>query len=164
MQIEVIDDASTDADVAAIVESIGKGRVKYFRQPRNVGSLRNFETCLNRSKGKLIHLLHGDDRIRKGYYATILELFEKFPQSGAAFCGIRKIDNTGDEMSTDIPLMQNDGILENWLVRIAERNLLQYSAITVQRSVYETLGGFYGSTGGEDWEMWVRIAQKYAVA
>ena len=68
MEIEVIDDASTDADVEAIVKSIGQGRVKYYRQNENVGSLRNFETCLNRSHGRLIHLLHGDDRVKKGYY------------------------------------------------------------------------------------------------
>src|ERR1051326_8157020 len=45
MQIEVVDDCSTDADVRAVVEELGKGRVGYFRQDRNVGSLRNFETC-----------------------------------------------------------------------------------------------------------------------
>src|SRR5438270_4853541 len=51
MQIEVVDDASTDADVEAIVQEIGNGRVRYFRQPQNRGSLKNFETCLNRAEG-----------------------------------------------------------------------------------------------------------------
>src|SRR5690606_36819544 len=46
MEIEVIDDASTDADVEKIVQKIGKGRIKYFRQSKNVGTLRNFETCI----------------------------------------------------------------------------------------------------------------------
>src|SRR5450432_1899209 len=49
MQIEVVDDCSTDTDVEALVKKIGKGRVGFFRQTENVGSLRNFETCLNRS-------------------------------------------------------------------------------------------------------------------
>jgi glycosyltransferase involved in cell wall biosynthesis len=68
MQIEVVDDASTDTDVAALVNKIGKGRVRYFCQTFNAGSLRNFETCINRSKGKLVHLLHGDDRVKDGFY------------------------------------------------------------------------------------------------
>src|ERR1700712_4267028 len=55
MQIEVVDDCSTDGDVAALVKSIGKGRIKYFCQEYNCGSLRNFETCLNRSKGYWVH-------------------------------------------------------------------------------------------------------------
>jgi len=49
MQIEVVDDCSTDADVEALVQAIGKGRIGYFRQPENKGSLRNFETCINRA-------------------------------------------------------------------------------------------------------------------
>ncbi|WP_157578920.1 glycosyltransferase family 2 protein, partial [Pontibacter roseus] len=53
MQIEVVDDASTDADVEKIVQEVGKGRISYYRQPQNVGSLRNFETCINHAKGHL---------------------------------------------------------------------------------------------------------------
>jgi hypothetical protein len=41
---------------------------------------------------------------------------------------------------------------------------LQYCTIAVRREVYEHLGGFYGVTYGEDWEMWVRIAAHYDVA
>src|SRR5690606_6187539 len=64
MQIEVIDDFSTDGNVKALVEKLGKGRIGFYKQPHNVGSLRNFETCINRSKGKFVHILHGDDLVR----------------------------------------------------------------------------------------------------
>jgi hypothetical protein len=36
-------------------------------------------------------------------------------------------------------------------------------AMVVRREVYETVGGFYGVEYGEDWEMWVRIAARYAI-
>ena len=60
--------------------------------------------------------------------------------------------------------MDQNGLLENWLLRIAESNHIQYASITVRREVYEKLGAFYGSTYGEDWEMWVRLAKHYPVA
>lgn len=161
MQIEVVDDASTDTDVEALVYSLGKGRVKYYRQNENVGSLWNFQTCLNRAKGRLVHLLHGDDRVKLGYYDELNELFIRYPQIGAAFCGFEFIDEMGNKLSEDEKQRQNAGVLENWLERLAERNCIQYPAITVRREVYEDLGTFYGSTGGEDWEMWLRIACKY---
>lgn len=164
MQIEVVDDASTDVDVEALVAQIGKGRVKYFRQPQNVGSLRNFETCINRSRGRLIHLLHGDDKVNLGYYSKIDSLFKTFPQAGATYCRFKYIDGAGIEKGPHSLEMNEEGILQNWLVRIAERNCIQYSAITVKREVYENLGSFYGTTFGEDWEMWVRISRDYAVA
>ena len=72
MQIEVIDDASTDGDVAALVAQIGKGRVGYYRQPENSGSLRNFETCINRAKGHYVHILHGDDFVIDGFFERMI--------------------------------------------------------------------------------------------
>jgi glycosyltransferase involved in cell wall biosynthesis len=164
MQIEVVDDASTDADVEKLVNEIGRGRVGYFRQPTNVGSLRNFETCINLSKGKLIHLLHADDKVRRGYYKKIETLFAKWPQAGAAYCGYRSIDGEGNQISVKSPEMDKDGLLGNWLITISERQRIQYAAITVRREVYEKLGSFFGVVYGEDWEMWVRIAKHYPVA
>ncbi|WP_345163313.1 glycosyltransferase family 2 protein [Pontibacter saemangeumensis] len=164
MQVEVVDDASTDTDVAALVQRIGKGRVKYFRQPENVGSLRNFETCLNRAQGKLVHLLHGDDKVRKGYYATMSRLFQAYPEAGAAFCRYGCIDENGQMLYKQRPEMPQAGILQDWLLKIAERQRIQYASITVRREVFEKLGGFYALTYGEDWEMWTRIARHYPVA
>ncbi|RYZ20271.1 MAG: glycosyltransferase family 2 protein, partial [Sphingobacteriales bacterium] len=85
MQIEVVDDASTDADVAALVQEVGRGRIAYFRQPKNVGSLRNFETCINRARGEYIHILHGDDFLSPGFYDTVGELFNQHPGIGSVF-------------------------------------------------------------------------------
>lgn len=164
MQIEVVDDGSTDGDVKSLVEQLGKGRVDYFRQEQNVGSLANFETCLNRAKGQLVHLLHGDDKVRNGYYKKIESLFEKYPESGAAFCRYATIDGESKILWDHGIEMSHDGILDNWLYKIGSHQRLQYCTITVKREVYEKLGGFYGVTYGEDWEMWVRIAAHYNVA
>jgi glycosyltransferase involved in cell wall biosynthesis len=160
MQIEVVDDASTDGDVAGLVASLGKGRVQYYRQPVNVGSLRNFETCINRSRGHYVHLLHGDDRVMVGYYARMTRLFEQHPLAGAAFSSYASIDEVGSRTYVPAPI-DSAGILSNWLLRIAERQLIQYASISVRREVYEHLGSFYGTNYGEDWEMWVRIARYY---
>ncbi|TVT43771.1 glycosyltransferase [Hymenobacter setariae] len=163
MQIEVVDDASTDGDVAALVAELGQGRVQYYQQPVNVGSLRNFETCINRARGYYVHLLHGDDRVVDGFYTKMTQLFEQHPQAGAAFSRYASINETGQRIYVPAPV-DSEGILPNWLVRIAERQQIQYAAIAVRREVYEHLGSFYGTNYGEDWEMWVRIARYYPVA
>jgi glycosyltransferase involved in cell wall biosynthesis len=164
MQIEICDDASTDADVESIVKKTGQGRVAYFRQSCNVGSLRNFETCLNRSRGKLIHLLHGDDQIRTGFYEKMENLFQHFPEAGAAFCRYISVDEyNGEELMSELE-MPEQGILDNWLERLACKQRIQTPSVVVKRSVYESLGGFYGVHYGEDWEMWLRIAAHYKMA
>ncbi len=164
MQIEVVDDASTDADVGALVERIGRGRVGYYRQEQNVGSLRNFETCLKRSRGHLVHLLHGDDRVLPGFYEKHAELFRRHPEIGASTCRYHYIDRTGKLTMTQEPEMDTEGVLQDWLFRIAEVQRLQYVSVVVKRAVYEKVGSFYGLIYGEDWEMWVRIARDFSFA
>lgn len=164
MQIEVVDDFSTDADIEELVKRIGKGRVQYYRQEQNVGSLRNFETCINRAKGEYVHLLHGDDRVKNGYYEAITNVFDKFPNAGAAFCSWDFIKSDGIVSRQSQLEAKEPCILENWLYKLAEVQRLQYVAITVKREVYENLGSFYLAHYGEDWEMWARIAKHYETA
>jgi len=163
MQIEVVDDHSTLDDPAAVVAELGWGRVEFYQQPQNVGYIRNFETCLQRSRGQLIHLLHGDDCVLDGFYRKMQQLFEKYPEIGAAFCRHIIMDDWGHWQRIS-PLEQTEsGVLSNWLERIAVKHPLQTPSMVVRRAVYEKLGGFDRRmlSCGEDWEMWVRIAAEY---
>ena len=165
MQIEVVDDFSTRDNPAAVVAELGGGRVTFYRQPENVGHCRNFDTCLQRSSGRLIHLLHSDDCVRDGFYKKIGGAFAKQQEIGAAFCRYISMDDTGN-WQTISPLEQPEsGLIPNWLEKIATGQRLQPPSMVVRREVYERLGGFDGriSSYGEDWEMWVRIAAHYPV-
>lgn len=164
MQIEVIDDCSTDADVGAIVSAEGKGRVVYHRKEKNMGSIRNFETCINRSRGQLIHILHGDDFVMNGFYAEIEKLYVSFPEIGAAFTDFYYVDSDDRVMYSDTKLLDSPGVLKDWLTYLATKQRIQPPAMVVRRSVYEHLGSFYAVKYGEDWEMWARIAANYPVA
>ena len=165
MQIEVVDDASSD-DPRRVVDELGRGRVDFFRQPRNVGHVANFNTCLERSRGRLVHLLHGDDCVRDGFYVAMERLLERETEAGAAFCRYIAIDSAG-AWGNVAPLEQPDaGVIPAWLERIAVGQRLQTPCMVVRREVYERLGGFDPRPRrlGEDWEMWVRIAAHYPVA
>src|SRR3546814_9331070 len=82
MQIEVIDDCSTDGDVAELVSRVGKGRVGYFKKEKNGGSSRNFESFVNRASGTYVNILHGDDKIAPGIYNVEVGLFNEFREAG----------------------------------------------------------------------------------
>lgn len=165
MQIEIVDDFSTDGDVEKLVQDIGKGRVDYFRQEKNCGSLRNFETCINRSKGKYVHLLHGDDRVEDGFYKEIATLFLNHPTAGAAFTNFNFINAKSEiRLKKNELIMECSGIVPNFLEKIAIKQLIQPPAIVVKRSTYEELGSFFGAHFGEDWEMWARIGSKFPMA
>ena len=163
MQIEVVDDHS-DEDPAKIVEAIGGRRIGYFRQGCNVGITKNFATCLNRARGHLVHLLHGDDCVRAGFYAQMSRLFESHPEIGGAFCRHAFIDENGRELAVSDPEQHFPGVLANALERLALEQRIMTPSMVVRRDVYEQLGGFDDRLPcSEDWEMWVRIAARHPI-
>ena len=164
MQIEVVDDCSTLDDPEGVVKEIGQGRVTFYRQPQNVGHTKNFETCLRRARGNVIHLLHGDDYVLDGFYQKMQNAFESQPEIGAAFCRQILIDDLGNQLNSS-PLEQaTSGIPNDWLERLAEEQRIMTPSIVVRRDVYERLGGFDSRLiCSEDWEMWVRVASQYPI-
>jgi glycosyltransferase involved in cell wall biosynthesis len=165
MQIEVVDDHSTKDDPEAVVKELAGDRVSFYRQPENVGYIKNFETCLQRSRGELIHLLHGDDIVFKGFYQKLQRVFEENSEIGAAFCRYILMDERGHWQSISRLDQHESGILHNSLERIVVNCPMQAVSIAVKRDVYEKLGGFDQRfvCSCEDWEMWARIAVHYPV-
>lgn len=162
MQVEVVDDCSSD-DPASLVASFGR-RVSFHEQPRNVGHVANFNTCLRRARGHLVHLLHGDDAVREGFYERLGAPLCERPELGAAFCRYIAVDDAGHPTNESPPEATKPGVLDGWLESIALGQRLQPPCMAVRREAYERLGGFDDRLRyGEDWEMWVRIAAHYPV-
>src|SRR5688572_21703403 len=118
MQIEVVDDASDD-DPEAVVKAVAGDRVAFLRHPRNLGHVANFHACLVRSRGEIVHLLHGDDLVRPGFYTALGRGFEIFPELGAAFCRSVYIDADGAEMGLVPAEQAQAGLLQDALARLA---------------------------------------------
>lgn len=164
MQIEVIDDCSIKDDPEKVVKELAGDRVVFYQQPHNVGHTKNFQTCLERSRGKLIHLLHGDDCVRDGFYRKMQQTFEQNPEIGAAFCRWIYMDERSHWQSITALEQPENGILSNWLEKLAQMQTISTPSIVVRREVYERLGGFdHRLSWTEDWEMWARIAAQYSM-
>jgi GT2 family glycosyltransferase len=162
MQIEVVDDCSTDR-TATVAAGYGD-RVGLHRQPANRGNVGNFNACIARSRGRIVHLLHGDDAVRPGFYERLGKPLRDRPDIGAAFCRYIAID--GDDNWTTISPLESAtaGVLDGWAEKLALGQRLQPPCMVVRRSTYERLGGFDDRISyAEDWEMWTRIAAAYPV-
>ncbi len=163
MQIEVVDDCSTKDDPEAVVRALGGGRVSFYRQPQNVGSIGNFNTCIERSVGQIVHILHSDDMVLPGFYKVLQEAFAQ-PTIGSAFCRHTFIDEDDRQLSLSPIEMTTAGVLTHWIERIAVSSVIQTPAVVVRRKVYEELGGFHPALfHAADWEMCKRIAAHYPV-
>ena len=166
MQIMVVDDHSLKDDPEAVVKEIGNGRVEFYRQDINVGHIKNFQTCLEKARGRLIHQLHGDDLVCDGFYKKLTIAFEKHPEIGAAFCRHIIMDEHGNTIHPSILEQSESGVLpEDWIEELIGFQRIQTPAMVVRRDVYEELSGFDTrfKIGAEDWEMWIRIVSSYPI-
>jgi glycosyltransferase involved in cell wall biosynthesis len=156
MQIEVVDDVSTKDDPEAVIREVGQGRVAFFRKSQNGGATANFNTCIERSRGHLVHILHGDDYVFPGFYAKIEGLARAHPDKALIGTRVFHINETGIILSVGERVVE----FENGS-KTAEpfyyQNPLQCAGIVMRRSFYEQHGGFLsGLAHTADCEMWAR--------
>jgi glycosyltransferase involved in cell wall biosynthesis len=156
MQIEVIDDASTQDDPEAVVREIGCGRVEFHRQQKNVGVTKNFNTCLARSRGHLVHILHGDDLVDPGFYAEIDRNALQSPEAAIFMTRSRYIDESGLAFG-ESPFVRCYAARSCNAYPLYYANPLRTPAIVVRRAFYEQHGVFCETLSHvADWEMWAR--------
>ena len=167
MQIEVIQDGGlpeVQVEIEKLVKEIGDGRIQFYCNPFNVGHPEIFNVCLNRAQGHWIHVLHDDDWIEPGFYASLRQGIESANHVGAAYCRHYFADEKGMILRMSGLERDTPGVLDDWPERIGVRCRVQTPAMVVKRKVYERLGGFSFSVGSTfDWEMWKRIAVEYPV-
>jgi glycosyltransferase involved in cell wall biosynthesis len=163
MEIEIVDDASPDNRPDEIVRQIGAERVGVYRQPRNLGLAGNWNSCIERARGEWIHILHQDDCVYPGFYSA-LRAGLTHRNVAIAFCRHAFVDSTGDVIGHSDRERESAGVVEGFLKRIASGQRIQFSSALLRRSACLESGGFDRSlVFALDWEMWARLASRYAV-
>jgi GT2 family glycosyltransferase len=159
VQIEIVDDASPDIDVAGLLKRIGARGVAFYRNPGRLGLGGNWNACIARARGRWLHLLHQDDFVRPGFYDAMRRGIDSVPNLGAAFCDCYFVSPDGlGRRSTLIP-DREPGVLSDWVRHVFVQLAIQTPAIVVRREAYEALGGYDDEFAYvPDWDMWKRIA------
>jgi len=162
MQIAVVDDHSTADDPQAVVREVAGERVEFYRNPRSLGAPANFNQCIAHARGQWIHILHGDDAVRPGFYQRLASAASAGPKVGAAFCRTIVMDEDGHWLEIQELLQKHAGILPNPLPTLAVRNFITTIGIVVGAFVYSRIGGFNPALiHAADWDMWKRIATSF---
>lgn len=161
MQVEVIDDCSTADDPEAVVAEMGRGRVAFHRNPRNLGPTQTFTVCIERARGHWVHILHGDDVILPGFYEECRRALTSRPDLVMVVGPLVMIDETGRWIAVIGPKGQEaGGVFEDFLRTAAVEQLLQFAGVVVKREAYERVGGFCTVFGHvADMDMWFRVGE-----
>lgn len=156
MQIEVIDDASTEDDPETLVREIAGERVGFHRKASNQGAVSNFNTCIERSRGELVHILHGDDYILPGFYNQIGKLADHQPDAALYACRVSYVDESDHCKGSSRSVSCGEGIIRESRPFFFETPI-QFAGTVIRRSFYESYGGFREDLiHSADWNMWER--------
>lgn len=91
IEIIVSDNCSTD-NTKAIVESFDDSRIRYWRQPENIGMFANQMHAFKMAQGKYLASLHDDDMWNEDFLAKLVPTLEEHPDLVLAFCDQYIID------------------------------------------------------------------------
>ena len=164
MQIEVVDDSSSDDTAAEVARRVGAGRLTFHRESENRGLANSWNRCIERARGTWVHILHQDDIVLPGFYERLYHGIVSNPHAGMAFCRFALIEANGHWKELGPLESATAGVLNNWLERVATGYHVECPAVVVKRATYEQLGGFRPElTSTLDVEMWVRIAANMPV-
>lgn len=86
IEILVSDNCSPD-NTEEVVGSFQDPRLRYFRQPVNIGAVRNFHFLANQAKGKYLFFLTDDDFLLTGSIEKVLRFIHDFQPDGFK-CGL----------------------------------------------------------------------------
>ncbi len=165
MQIAVVDDHSSQEAPERVTRAIGGERVDFFRQPRNLGMVANFNDCIARARGEWVHILHTDDWVLPGFYRHAEAAIGMHPEIGAWTCQLVYADKDGLWVGLSDLEARGAGVLDwNFVLREFVTPRIQFVGIVVRRSVYQQLGGFRPELKFcLDWDMWKRVVCHYPV-
>lgn len=155
MQIEVVDHCSTD-DPHSLIQSIGQGRIGFYRRPRNEGPIANFNACIQRSRGHLIHILHSDDYVLPGFYAEMERLAHTHPD--VALLASRCFIVDDNEIITDVTRRLTELESASYCATaLYYDTVILFPGVVIRREFYEREGGYMPKlVHTADREMWVR--------
>jgi glycosyltransferase involved in cell wall biosynthesis len=98
-RLTVVDDGGPD-DVEPFFAPLGDDRVRYLRNPANLGLTGNFNRCLDLVEHDLAVLMGCDDRLLPGYVGTVRAAYAACPDAGIVQPGVRVIGSDGRPVRT----------------------------------------------------------------
>lgn len=156
MQIEVVDDCSTKDDPERVVREIAGDRVLFYRRPENGGANANFNTCIERSRGELIHILHGDDWVADCFYQEMGALADLHRDAAILACRCFYVDHEGVILNVS-PRARSLEQPSRSAADFYYSPVFHFPGVVIRRNFYERYGGYIPElVHASDNEMWAR--------
>ena len=162
-ELLLIDDGSEDDSVRIIERYLKDDRIKFLKNDSNSGISATRNKGINNSNGEYIALLDQDDE----WFADKLQKQVKALNGlgydyGLIYSNLEVRFDNGDVTERKKEIEPEPTIIEN-LELMLLRNLISSPTVLIRKEVLDDVGLFDDSIkwGGDDYDLWIRIAHKY---
>ena len=158
-ELIVIDDGSTD-DSVGWLDSLGEARLRILQSAHSAHRARLRNRGIAAARADWIAFIDSDDRWKANKLERHLAFHAARSDLQWSYTGRVSIDANGDIL--DHPQHQRWQPHSGWILR----PLLTFDAkialpsVMARRSLVERVGGFADQRWGEDYELWIRLAQE----
>jgi len=159
IELIVIDDGSKDNSVN-IIDNLQKEYNFTFIHRANKGLSSTLNEAISLSKGKYITVCASDDMYLYNKITTQVEFMENNPNLGMCFGKVIVFDDFSNEKFLDIPNTKGGWIFNDLIVN---NFFIPAISVLIKKEVLNKVGLFDESLWVEDWDMWLRISNKYEV-
>jgi len=157
LEVNVVDDGSTDSTRIVMKEFLDDRRVKYHYQA-NQGQASAKNRGIRESKGDYIAFLDADDMWMPKKLEKQLPLFDDAGLTGVVYSSGTLVNERGELLPTPKHVFYNGKITGRLLVE----NFVPFDSAVVRKECLETVGLFEESLPmGIDYDLWLRISTKY---
>jgi glycosyltransferase involved in cell wall biosynthesis len=78
-EIVIVDDSSTDNTDEVVEKYLSDNRIRYYKNPVNLGLVQNFNKCLGYAKGEYIKFLLADDKFEPTLLEKFVPILDQYP-------------------------------------------------------------------------------------
>lgn len=162
-ELIVLDDGSSDGTREWLAENAGDARLVFNEQ--NLGTYGSLNRGLELARGEFVAVLNDDDVWMPEKLARQVELMDSSPKVGLVHTDGGFIDGLGrpiegSPLGFEFPRTAAGDVL----LALCAANKIIASAAMVRKECFEELGGFDPSYfGSGDWQMWLRVAERWDV-
>lgn len=157
LEVQIVDDGSTDNTPEVVRQWEGVPRVRVHRQV-NGGLPHARNEGIRLSNGRFIALLDADDIWVAEKLSWQMTLFRDRPELGVVYSGYELMDAEGHPLPSGPTKMHRGWVSGALLIE----NFVPASSAVVRRECFERCGPFdLALRTGEDYEMWLRLSAHF---
>jgi glycosyltransferase involved in cell wall biosynthesis len=160
IELIVIDDGSKDDSFEKLKQLQKKNTFILESQP-NMGLSKTLNKAITKyAKGKYVACIASDDYWHPSKTETQVKYFESHPEMGFIFSKAYKINDTG-KITGVLPDVKVPECSFNTLIL---NSCIPALTVMINKKAMDEVGLFDEDSYIEDWDMWLRIADKYPFA